>query len=230
MTCRRSYRDISSGIHRGHSGECGGPRGDWTGPAHRRRRPRGGGRGTARELRPGAADPGGVQPAHRGRVRGDHAEPAQRAHPRPSPGRAPARPPVPVPGPSGSGPGTSTGRAVPVHGLGLFPAVIAAFATWLLLVGLHLSLFPAAGQAGHLPAGLRRGPRGVPADLALGPGRRRRGLRSLVGRATAGRRRTARSRVLADRGGCSAAVCAHLFARRRPVVVPPPVRVLPPLT
>jgi hypothetical protein len=30
--------------------------------------------------------------------------------------------------------------------LGLFPALIAAFATWLLIVGLHLSLFPLPGK------------------------------------------------------------------------------------
>jgi hypothetical protein len=30
--------------------------------------------------------------------------------------------------------------------LGVFPALIAAFATWLLIVGLHLSLFPLPGK------------------------------------------------------------------------------------
>jgi hypothetical protein len=54
-----------------------------------------------------------------------------------------ARTPVPVPGAqrdrAGHGPG-------PRSRLGLFPALIAAFATWLLIVGLHLSLFPLPGK------------------------------------------------------------------------------------
>jgi hypothetical protein len=54
-----------------------------------------------------------------------------------------ARAPVPAPG---------AGRERAGHGprarsrLGLFPALIAAFATWLLIVGLHLSLFPLPGK------------------------------------------------------------------------------------
>ena len=56
-----------------------------------------------------------------------------------------ARTPVPVPG-------AQRERAGHEHGprsrsrLGLFPALIAAFATWLLIAGLHLSLFPLPGK------------------------------------------------------------------------------------
>ena len=56
-----------------------------------------------------------------------------------------ARAPVPAPG-------AQRERARHEHGprsrsrLGLFPALIAAFATWLLIVGLHLSLFPLPGK------------------------------------------------------------------------------------
>lgn len=70
----------------------------------------------------------------------------------------PARVPVPVPG-------AQRERAGHQHGpgfrsrLGLFPAVIAAFATWLLLFGLHLSLFPWPGKLAifFLVFGLIRG-------------------------------------------------------------------------
>jgi hypothetical protein len=56
-----------------------------------------------------------------------------------------ARAPVPVPR-------AQREQAGPGHGprsrsrLGVFPALIAAFATWLLIVGLHLSLFPLPGK------------------------------------------------------------------------------------
>ncbi len=49
-------------------------------------------------------------------------------------------------------PGFQRERARHEHGprsrprLGLFPALIAAFTTWLLIVGLHLSLFPLPGK------------------------------------------------------------------------------------
>jgi hypothetical protein len=58
---------------------------------------------------------------------------------------APARAPVP-------GPAAQRERAKHEHGprsrarLGLFPALIAAFTTWLLILGLHLSLFPLPGK------------------------------------------------------------------------------------
>ena len=56
-----------------------------------------------------------------------------------------ARAPVP-------GPRSQRERAKHEHGprsqarLGLFPALIAAFTTWLLILGLHLSLFPLPGK------------------------------------------------------------------------------------
>lgn len=56
-----------------------------------------------------------------------------------------ARPPVPAPV-------VQRERARHEHGsrhwsgLGLIPALIAAFTTWLLIVGLHLSLFPLPGK------------------------------------------------------------------------------------
>jgi Domain of unknown function (DUF1707) len=63
-----------------------------------------------------------------------------------APARAPvSRPPVP-------GPAAQRERARHEHGprsrgrLGLFPALIAAFTTWLLIIGLHLSLFPLPGK------------------------------------------------------------------------------------
>lgn len=58
---------------------------------------------------------------------------------------AAARPLVPEPGVRQERTGHEHG---PRSGsrLGLFPALIAAFATWLLIVGLHLSLFPLPGK------------------------------------------------------------------------------------
>lgn len=61
------------------------------------------------------------------------------------------RAPVPAPGVQRDS-GGQRERAGHQHGprarsrLGLFPALIAAFATWLLIVGLHLSLFPLPGK------------------------------------------------------------------------------------
>ena len=58
---------------------------------------------------------------------------------------SPARPLVP-------GPGVQRERARHEHGprfrsgLGLIPALIAAFTTWFLIIGLHLSLFPLPGK------------------------------------------------------------------------------------
>jgi DUF1707 SHOCT-like domain len=74
----------------------------------------------------------------------------------------PVRMPAPVPVPV---PAAQRERAGHEHGpgfrsrLGLFPAVIAAFATWLLLFGLHLSLFPWPGKLAifFLVFGLIRG-------------------------------------------------------------------------
>jgi hypothetical protein len=68
------------------------------------------------------------------------------ATPAPTPAAASAaRPLVP-------GPGVQRERAGHEHGprsrsgLGLIPALIAAFTTWFLIVGLHLSLFPLPGK------------------------------------------------------------------------------------
>jgi hypothetical protein len=56
-----------------------------------------------------------------------------------------ARPPVPAPVVQRERAGHEHGSR---HwsGLGLIPALIAAFTTWLLIVGLHLSLFPLPGK------------------------------------------------------------------------------------
>ena len=61
-------------------------------------------------------------------------------------------PPVAAPAPRAPVPVPGAQRERAGHGsrsrsrLGLFPALIAAFATWLLIVGLHLSLFPLPGK------------------------------------------------------------------------------------
>ena len=63
--------------------------------------------------------------------------------------RAPSAPASRAPVPA---PGIQRERARREHGsrfwsgLGLIPALIAAFTTWLLIVGLHLSLFPLPGK------------------------------------------------------------------------------------
>ena len=56
-----------------------------------------------------------------------------------------ARAPVPVPGPQRERANREHGPRSRAH-LGLFPALIAAFTTWLLILGLHLSLFPLPGK------------------------------------------------------------------------------------
>jgi hypothetical protein len=58
---------------------------------------------------------------------------------------APARAPVPDPGVRQERTGHEHGPRSRSR-LGLFAALIAAFATWLLIVGLHLSLFPLPGK------------------------------------------------------------------------------------
>ena len=63
-------------------------------------------------------------------------------------------PPVAAPAARAPVPSTATQRERTGHEhgprsrprLGLFPALIAAFTTWLLIVGLHLSLFPLPGK------------------------------------------------------------------------------------
>ena len=57
--------------------------------------------------------------------------------------------------------------------LGIFPVVIAALGTWMLLVRVAPEGVPLAGQAGDLPRDLRRHPRRAAARVRPGPGRRR---------------------------------------------------------
>ena len=133
----------------------------------------------------GRADPGGVRTsASRSAFAATDAEPAQPRSPATCPrSAAPAARP-PVPGARDAererSRAPSAGAALPGHAWACSRRSSRRSRTWAADRRPALEPVPAAGQAGHLPAGLRPGPRDIPPGMALGPGWRPRGLRPLV--------------------------------------------------